>query len=106
MTKGDTTMFSFQKHFLILRLSKYLKQNLPAVRDTLDSRSYLDMLKLNDDSYDEDFLTMMIFVMKMHITDVYLLNLLSADLLNPVPRQRLKTEWTQFRLSWIPTIRS
>ena len=48
-------MFSFQKHFLILRLSKYLKQNLPAVRDTLDSRSYLDMLKLNDDSYDEDF---------------------------------------------------
>lgn len=55
MTKGDTTMFSLQKHFLIRRLSKYLKQNLPAVKDTLESRSYLDMLKLNDDSYDEDF---------------------------------------------------
>lgn len=48
-------MFSLQKHFLLHRLSKYLKQNLTAAEDNLGHRNYLDMLKLNDDSYDEDF---------------------------------------------------
>lgn len=48
-------MFSLQKHFLLHRLSKYLKQNLTAAEDNLGHRNYLDILKLNDDSYDEDF---------------------------------------------------
>ena len=34
-------MFSLQKHFLLHRLSKYLKQNLTAAEDNLGHRNYL-----------------------------------------------------------------
>lgn len=54
-------MLSVKRHFLLRRISKYLRKNLvvdPALSSASSARfprDYLDIMRLNDDSCDDEF---------------------------------------------------
>ena len=56
--KGEGLMLSFRKYFLFRRISKYIRKNLtaePSHSAAPLSRDFLDIMKLNEDSPEEEF---------------------------------------------------